>query len=142
MDLMYFPSIANAEFVKNMGKKAVFTVKALEEYKIQSGKNIGQTIPCLLLEHESKKLTRLSLSTAQHLKDLNRYGFTSIKTLKGCRLVLEIQKVMAFGKEVDAVRIQSILGKDSIEVPITKEEDDPDEPTADELLDMYDILDE
>lgn len=142
MDLLHWPHVANAVLIKALGDKAVFRVLGLEEYKVKSGKNIGQVIPCLLLEHNSGNKTRLSLSTAQHMKDLNSAGFTDSKKLIGCRLVLEIQSVKAFGERVPAVRIKHVLGVDSIQIEIEAPKEDPDTPTTKEWGELNEILDD
>ena len=131
-DLLHWPAIANAVLIKALGKKAVFTVKALEEYKVKSGKNIGEVLPVLLLEHDTGKQTRLSLKTAEHMIRLNAAGFTGSTKLLGCRLVLHTEKVKAFGEMVDAVRIDAILGVDSIQIDVEEPKDELDEPPTTE----------
>jgi hypothetical protein len=82
------------------------------------------------------------LKTEEHRIRLNKFGITGSKKAIGCRIVMHIEKCMSFGKEVDCARIDTVLGKDSIEIPESNTEEDPDEPTADELLDLYDVMDE
>lgn len=146
MDLLHWPNVVNAVLIKALGDQAVFKVTGTEDYKVKSGKNRGDILFCLSLEHESGNKTRLSLDTQEHKIRLNNLNIISIKQLKGLRLVLHTERVMAFGEEVDGVRIDAVLGPDSIEVPIydpaKAEEEDAQGPTAKEWGELNEILDD